>query len=744
MKRKSLFIFFFLIIISGCSPVFEVIDEHPRILFRNSEWDGISINDIRERCRIPEYGCDYAIGNPNNKTITTAKAIRYLITGNKTLAEEAKNELLKNNFTCRHSHGEYTDLPGYSASFDWIYNYENFSEKEKSKVNKKIQECAWILNDQLEKEGPHLFHGRTELASNLMISALAQDGDKKLVAAAKKHLWEAFKAWEYLDGAWAEGMNYFRNRIGTSGRMEMSMHDALLSIYSATGFDIFEHIKEEQGNWFERNGLFHIYMIRPDMQWHRIGDMPNMRLKSHGEFNRHLELIASEYDNSYVQMLADQLSFCNQSMHCFPYSKPVKYDITLEKEEFDSLPSSAIFGKESLGIVFIKSDWTENRTDIVYIAGDWHTGHQHFASGSFILFKRSPLAVESGEYTDWGTDHRENYYIRTVAHNSLLICKPDEKFNVSISIGQTNDCGQRVIMNRSQIVETLEEHIEDLDKKRKETGDLINFYSSNSFDYINSDITKAYSEKASLVTRQIIYLKEYDSMIIFDRINSTNKTYEKKFLLHSINKPITKEEKVLEGSFEAGILLTDSMNFTIETNESALFAETIFPEKTKTIKIGGEGYRFYSDGKNREIKEGDHTYPSDRWTYPDSWRLEVSPSEERRFDSFLHVLSPRIEKEKADIRTVPAEGKNTRGILLNKTLILFSRTGNNLDEADAILNSSADEFIISNLFPNKTYLIKIKNNNNNNISYSSESNSDGILHLKFKEKKISKIILRKL
>ena len=749
-----------LVLLTSCKNQIKlnVIDEHPRLMFRDSDWDGLTVEKIRERCKNPVYECYSVLENMDEKQSVSRDALRYVITKDYNLAESVKLRLLNHNFTCFDPNNEVVDLSGYSLAFDWIYNYKNFSTKDKEFVNKKIQNCAWKVNQQLGTCNPHLFHGRTQLSSNLMIASLAQDGDSDLLKEAeKKFLKDSLEAWAYLDGAWPEGITYLRNRMSSAKRMERSISDALLSIHSATGFTIFEYIKEEQNNWLERLGLFHIYMFRPDEQWSRFGDMPNRRLKSHGEQRRALEMIASVYSNGHVQKLVHELDFCNQSMHCFPYTKPLKYDASLNEKEWDELPEAIVFGKDTIGYSFIKSDWSPNQTYIQYVAGDWFTGHQHFASGSFTLFKGKPLAIDSGQYANWFTDHRENYYTRTIAHNALLICQPNETFNAYGSTKFTNDCGQRLLTKGGQNVKDLEQHeaektlsfFESMpSNKYKETGDMLNFLHDSSFDYINSDITKAYNSiyfeygnntpKVSLVTRQLIYLRDYDALIVFDRINSTNKSYEKKFLLHSINKPITENENVVEGDNENGIMETFDKYIIIKNNESYLFVKTLLPEQSKAKKIGGEDYKFYCDGKNRLIKPGDMKYPDYIWTEEGKWRVEVSPSKESYFDTFLHILIPRIEKGN-NIETELVEGVNMQGLVANTTLVLFSKNGDVLEESNIKLDKNINRIIVVNVMPEQEYLIKLGNNN-----YNIKSDKDNILKVKFKEKHVSEVILRKL
>src|SRR5690606_11963118 len=69
-------------------------------------------------------------------------------------------------------------------------------------------------------------------------------------------------------------------------------------------------------------------------------------------------------------------------------------------------------------------------------------------SGQFQLFYRGSLAIDSGIYqsknTRYGDWHHRSYFRRTIAHNSLLIEDPEEKFTFTDKT-VANDGGQRTI-----------------------------------------------------------------------------------------------------------------------------------------------------------------------------------------------------------------------------------------------------------------------------------------------------------
>lgn len=58
--------------------------------------------------------------------------------------------------------------------------------------------------------------------------------------------------------------------------------------------------------------------------------------------------------------------------------------------------------------------------------------HQHMDGGSFQIYHKGPLAIDAGAYSGssggYNSSNNKNYFKRTIAHNSLLVYDPDEKF----------------------------------------------------------------------------------------------------------------------------------------------------------------------------------------------------------------------------------------------------------------------------------------------------------------------------
>ncbi|KPL02298.1 MAG: hypothetical protein AMK75_02990, partial [Planctomycetes bacterium SM23_65] len=225
-----------------------------------------------------------------------------------------------------------------------------------------------------------------------------------------------------------------------------------------------------------------------------------------------------------------------------------------------------------IGKVFARSDWTDDATWLRFECGPWWNQHQHFEAGNFEIFRREPLAAESGEYTDWDSPHAINWLIRTIAHNCILVYQPDEEWhNVRNrqNILYANDGGQA---NNTFYLHTLDEWKRQ--REHFERGRIVACENHDDFLHAAGDCTKAYaSSKVSLCLRQIVFLRPH-TFVILDRVASTRPEYEKTWLLHCHNEPEI-----------------DGRTFTVTNGRGALFVRTLLPEEPVIRKVEGYTYR---------------------------------------------------------------------------------------------------------------------------------------------------------
>jgi len=175
-------------------------------------------------------------------------------------------------------------------------------------------------------------------------------------------------------------------------------------------------------------------------------------------------------------------------------------------------------------------------------------------------------------------------------------------------------------------------------------------------------------------------------MILFDRVNSRQADFEKKWLLHFWNEPD------INGGLTSTEVAGHIENYdgdiveAIEGN-SKIFSKTLLPKNNNIRKVGGDGYEYWVDdngegvGENYPAPESNYGY---EFAYFDGelevkdagkWRVEVSPTDENQFDNFFHVLYLGDDEDISMPETVLIEEIDAIGAVVGSRVIFFGKDG---------------------------------------------------------------------
>ncbi|MCW8131941.1 MAG: heparinase II/III family protein [Planctomycetota bacterium] len=271
------------------------------------------------------------------------------------------------------------------------------------------------------------------------------------------------------------------------------------------------------------------------------------------------------------------------------------------------------------GTVYARSSWEGDATYLYFRCGDRYTGHQHLDVGHFMIARHGLLVGDAGVYDSFQSNHGSNFYLRSIAHNTLLVFDPAEKFPDGIRAWSTtaNDGGQAYPWigtpcghNGNMLdVEFLNKH-----KPLSDIADILAYEDKGTYVYTAGDCTRAYAaKKLDFFTRQIVYLRP-GTVVVFDRVQSKDPSFKKTFLLQAMKTPT--------GS---------APNLTICNGPSKLFVQTLLPANADvTLHAGADLYR-YGGQDFAPIAKPSGTVPE--------CRIEVSPKSPALFDCFLHVLT---------------------------------------------------------------------------------------------------------
>ncbi len=297
-------------------------------------------------------------------------------------------------------------------------------------------------------------------------------------------------------------------------------------------------------------------------------------------------------------------------------------------KDYTNLPLSKYFG-EPFGKMVARTGWgsgvdTETVMAYMYIGEERVSNHGHFDHGSYQLYYKGILLPDLSHYRRADTTHYYHHERATVAHNALLIKDPNEVIGIK-QAQLVNPGNQRYVSDMQQNLSTY--------LKNKETyiyGDVIGYeFGPDKFEpeytYIGGDITSAYSDKVDDVRRYMMFMPTDNEevpavMMVFDKINSTNPSFEKRMLLQAY------EEPTVEGN--AITMARSTAGFT-----GAATSQILYPENPKIEKVGGIGKTWYVEGINFVPDAVAEDSTEHGWG-----RIEVMPSKESNLDYYLNAI----------------------------------------------------------------------------------------------------------
>jgi heparinase II/III-like protein len=567
-------------------------------------------------------------------------------------------------------------LEGLAIGFDWCYDYIVKTGKKDHFIS--MINSYWAGNQKNLSILPdyHNYASGAELA--MALAGLSTYGDNPQASTYLNQaqaimengvtrngiIYKVLDSIKFVDGAcnW-EGPTYGRIPLFDYAKYAEAWNTSTAGKINPwkEGFDILENA-----------GHYIMYSVRPDNKFEKLFDVSYPGV-SYYDLNN-LALLESVFKTGYFTEFIDRYyrwdtgSFKSQVWLGKVRSPLIYYllwyDPDLAPKDLEELPKAKKFGD----VVIMRSGFDEDDTFVSFKSGIHWGFHSQLDHGSFTIYKHSPLAIDSGYYDGWRSGKLQNwsYWKRTVAHNTLLIYDPQEKWPEHPRGNKClNDGGQRMVFrsffppHKGKGATHNPQSIDHINKHWKEfkMGEITDYEFSSQYDYIRSDLTKAYSNeysgkwsnqprKTDKTERQLLYLHP-DVVVVYDQISTLHKKFITKWLLHSgdfydkSGKPeFNGREKIVEGDSSAGIAeSTNTDLITLVEGEGKLWVKSLLPHNSLVRRIGGSGYEFWVDGQNAAIKVS--AIPKDRSKEnPGAWRVEIQPVKQSRSTEFLNVLIP--------------------------------------------------------------------------------------------------------
>lgn len=545
--------------------------------------------------------------------------------------------------------------------YDWCYDQMTIADKDF--FIRKFKETALVKEIGYPPIGGYEIWGHAgerELFVDLVSAGIAcYDEDTEIYDLAAGRLFDGF----------VQGRKYFNESeshpVGSAYGHTRFMYESIFAlIYDRMGYEdvLGENIAKVPYRW--------IYQRLPFGLWFKDGDEYLYALNKEFKHSRNDNLLMGVIGNMYEDPYIRQQYIQDLAISSYPsYNFTVSVLTLLLSNPFvegkfeDELPLS-LSTKYPLTTVTARTSWMHgiNAPTAMAFMQTRETigeGHSHNDWGSFQIYYKGNLAIDSGNYQgqqgDYGSSHDFNYNKRTIAHNGMLVYNPDEELKYP---QYSNDGGQYFRHNGY----TLEQY--------KEVGNVATtkglYIGPNEmtpeFSYVKTDLTKSYTEKVADYKRSMVFMDLFDddypaAFVVFDKIDSSNKDFKKTWLLHSV------EEPNVEGN-------TTTISRTENGFDGKLVNKTMLPENFEIKKVGGEGYEAYVNGTN---------YPMDDFSGNDSeqgaWRIELSPYTAQTSDTFLNAMY--VTDHSRNLPELPMfkeETVNMVGVTVKDRMVLFSKS----------------------------------------------------------------------
>lgn len=604
---------------------------------------------------------------------------------------------------------------GMAVAFDWLYDDLSIEQKDllvawfrgaatymMTEINYGMQTYGWTnytldyLSD-LSAIGYAVYGYDTDFANTLL--SYVSD---KYNGGVKDNL-----VWTLQKGGWLEGDGY-------GAAILDRLTEFLDHGYTAEGLDRWADFSEV----LKDRLLYAMHMTLPPIKT-GTGSVPYREIIANGDGGRAWEtaydymrkfclMIIARYPDEAVSKIAQTFFSNTTDRNIFPLSSG--WEFMFYNPDQATLPvtdaplqNAAI----NVGMVQMRSSWGSDATQATFKCGPKLAYHSHLDATAFTIFKTKDLAPDTGTYPGAGGGlHSVNYFVRTIAHNALLLHDPTERSWVGAFQGGTavsNDGGQRNILTfnadgtikRTGSWQTTGYNSgsykylgnEDIYKM----GSITKYDSGSNFVYAVGDATSGYdgsTHKAQQVIRKFFYLRP-DFFVVYDKVKTKDTSITPKFVLHSVDTMAVNGTPTTVAA-DAEYHYADGNMLTLDNGTGRLFSKTLIPAAPVIKKIGGRGLRdFWVDGIN---------YPA----APEYglWRAEIETPTPSLYTEFLTTLyaTSTSTASMPDSETIDSSDGEMRGVLSLDTIVLFSKSAiDTIIDGSVTYTADATTHIITDL-----------------------------------------------
>lgn len=524
-----------------------------------------------------------------------------------------------------------------ALAYDWLYAQWTPAQRQSllASVEAACDYQIHVITDKYALSPYNVYLYNSPLQA-LMMAAIASHGDSdndrcmRFTADYWRH--RVLPVWRQVmgsTGGWHEGGEYIGIGIG------QAVYQLPALWRNATGEDLFAREAGIRGF-----ADFALHRTRPDGTYIRSGDAAHFRRRIPD-----LAPLALEVGHRAAYTLAAPTTPLRPlSWPWGPLAQPGFADTTALQRE----PTSRWF--DGIGLLLARSSWSEDATFVTFRAGDNYWSHSHLDQGAFTIFRNGALAIDSGLYNRYGSEHHMNYTSQSIAHNVITVTDPEDtvpmppKDEGGSSRAIANDGGQRRVGSGWGRAAPLDfQHWQQQAEHYRTVGE-VRHGDERGVSWVVADLTPAYTNAASgtgdfsarrqrvrSYQRSFVFDREQQVIIVYDRVTAHDAGFRQKWLLHSELEPeLQGRDFRIAAPLNPGGL------------RGQLHGQVLLPEDANLTAIGGSGLEFFVDEQNYDeggtLQATAQRLRRERGAEPGAWRLELQPGREAETQEFLVVM----------------------------------------------------------------------------------------------------------
>jgi hypothetical protein len=703
--------------------------QRPRLLIAESDpFTGLNLMKLR-----------YAAGHRPSDDIS-GLALSWQLTRQKDFAERALAEMKDKHITPSGKPSRvWIDYAKWALAFDWLLEYPGFDRALQDRIAHELMDgaSAMLATPDFADASQLSYHNyATRYLALAAFTSAAVDGYQGCGARCDTWRKQVSQGLENIlettnfvspKGSYHESLDYMRITWAALTLLA-ELQLTTTGVDPAHTFSVFRNI-----------GNTYLYKLLPDGTPSREGDneYPILDLQDTAVIGYSV----NRFKDPYSAWLLRKSGFFPNKWAIpvleFLWDDPevAPRDPALASE--NELPHQRYF--PGVGHLVMRTGWKPDSTWIEFDCGPYLAKHQHLDQNQFTIYHNGYLAIDSGaDYTETESPHYLNYYRRTVAHNSVLVYDPAERFFWSDNVlPAANDGGQR--MDSSRYWNTIRNP-----KDWERTRDLWDLgkmraidHAPGQYHYALGDASNAYSRsKLRSFARELVYIPAQDLLFVFDRVISTKAEFKKSWMLHGVNTPNVDQDLQNQPGAKD---FPNGNTFRFSEGTGELLVHSLLPRERVVTRRGGAGHEFYNPGDEHggawgsgenwpmEPAEGG-PLPTDpqllhMWktfwgedltriersnhknVVTGSWRIEVSPSQPAEEDFFLHVLEIGNTGATGKKQIKLVEGVSMMGAAFESgPVVLFGALGRAIDHAEvSVPGLACDSLLLTGLQPECVY-----------------------------------------